>query len=184
MPAESRSHRTLRCFLALFVFAAIGPLSPWASRAQESSHSVLIKNAREALRKAKKETQSESGLHTLLGISCSSVADPEAQKDCWQAERAAFLYNKYVTEHNESIFFWQHMSTRIIFFVVLSLVGTGIYFAWVQFHSGDRSQTHVLEISLQGIKVTSPFLGLVILTLSLAFFYLYLVYVYPIKDLM
>jgi hypothetical protein len=36
--------------------------------------------------------------------------------------------------------------------------------------------------SLKGIKVSSPILGVVILTISLAFFYLYLVYVYPIKD--
>ena len=39
-----------------------------------------------------------------------------------------------------------------------------------------------LEISAKGIVVNSSVLGVVILTLSLAFFYLYLVYVYPIND--
>lgn len=39
-----------------------------------------------------------------------------------------------------------------------------------------------LEISAKGVIVNSSVLGVVILTLSLAFFYLYLVYVYPIND--
>ena len=40
-----------------------------------------------------------------------------------------------------------------------------------------------LEASLQGIKVTSPILGVIILALSFLFFYLYLKYVYPINEI-
>jgi hypothetical protein len=39
-----------------------------------------------------------------------------------------------------------------------------------------------LEISAKGIIVNSSVLGVVVLALSLAFFYLYLVYVYPIHE--
>lgn len=42
--------------------------------------------------------------------------------------------------------------------------------------------TH-LEASLQGIKVSSPVLGVIILALSFLFFYLYLKYVYPINEI-
>jgi hypothetical protein len=40
-----------------------------------------------------------------------------------------------------------------------------------------------LEISKSGVKVSSPILGVIILVISLAFFYLYLVYVYPIEEI-
>jgi hypothetical protein len=39
------------------------------------------------------------------------------------------------------------------------------------------------EASAKGIKVSSPVLGVIILVISLAFFYLYLVYVYPISEI-
>jgi hypothetical protein len=39
-----------------------------------------------------------------------------------------------------------------------------------------------LELSTTGLKVSSPVLGVVILALSLGFFYLYLVYAYPIQE--
>ena len=39
-----------------------------------------------------------------------------------------------------------------------------------------------LEASAQGIKVSSPVLGVIILSLSLLFFYLYLSFVYPIQE--
>ena len=81
------------------------------------------------------------------------------------------------------MFAWQHFSTRVIFFVVLLLVGTGIFFAWVQFQHGKVAERHELEIGVKGLRISSPVLGLVILVISLAFFYLYLVYVYPIHEL-
>jgi hypothetical protein len=82
---------------------------------------------------------------------------------------------------------------RIIFTVVIVLVFAGIGFAAMQFYvglkrsrtsdAGPRSDITELEASLKGIRVSSPVLGVVILTLSLAFFYLYLAYVYPISEI-
>jgi len=88
--------------------------------------------------------------------------------------------------HQRRVFQWQLFSSKIIFVIVLVLVAAGIYFAAVQFHHGLRSgrtgtDSTEIEASLKGIKVSSPVLGVIILTLSLAFFYLYLVYVYPIE---
>lgn len=37
--------------------------------------------------------------------------------------------------------------------------------------------------SLKGLSVKSPVLGVITLAISLAFFYLYLVFVYPIEDI-
>jgi cation transport ATPase len=51
----------------------------------------------------------------------------------------------------------------------------------------QRADTSVavteLELGPTGIKITSPVLGVVILGLSLGFFYLYLKYVYPITNI-
>lgn len=96
-------------------------------------------------------------------------------------------------EHRLEVFEWQLLSSKVIFIVVLLLVFSGIYFAAIQFHSELRrkqnqkgSEPHLdpteLEINTKGIKVRSSVLGVIILVISLAFFYVYLVHVYPIKD--
>lgn len=103
--------------------------------------------------------------------------------------QAYYDYRTTGLTHRREVFEWQLFSAKIIFLVVLVLVAAGIYFAAVQFHSGMRSggkqedipQTE-FEASLKGVKVSSPILGVIILSLSLAFFYLYLIYVYPIED--
>ncbi len=105
-------------------------------------------------------------------------------------QRAWQAYYSYRTDgyaHRQAVFEWQDVSTKITFFVVIGLVLVGVYFAAVQFHVGMRAgrksgEAGEVEISLKGIKVRSPVLGVIVLTISLAFFYLYLVYVYPIEN--
>ena len=156
---------------------------------------------REFLRQAGTDTtlSAELGSRILPRVWCGDVDDEETQARCWEAYRASLDYYATGLEHRARVFAWQHLSTRVIFFVVLGLVAVGIYFAWAQFQRGlsqPMTQTkqatevtavtpsaHELEISPKGIRVSSPVLGVVILALSLAFFYLYLVYVYPIREI-
>lgn len=116
---------------------------------------------------------------------CEEIkSDEETARICWEAYRAGLAYYEWGLSHREDVLWWQHISTRAIFFVVLVLVGIGVFFAWVQFRSGLSSETsHEVEVSLKGIKVSSPVLGVIILTLSLVFFYLYLRYVYPVQEI-
>ena len=95
-------------------------------------------------------------------------------------------------QHRKKVFKWQLFSSKIIFAVVLILVFAGIYFAAIQFHIGvkqakensrDFNDHTEITASMKGIKVSSPVLGVIILVISLAFFYLYLVYVFPIEDI-
>ena len=68
------------------------------------------------------------------------------------------------------------------------------YFSWVQFKTGirekektgkgDRQEVTELSASPKGIRISSPVLGVIILTISLLFFYLYLVYVFPIEEIL
>ncbi len=105
--------------------------------------------------------------------------------------QAYYAYRKTGYEHRLGVFAWQSLSTKVIFVVVLLLVLAGIYFAAIQFHAGLRRRDGVdaapaeeteLSLSLSEVKVRSPVLGVIILTISLAFFYLYLVHVYPIRN--
>ncbi len=112
-----------------------------------------------------------------------------ATAEAYQATlRAYFAYRKAGYDQRLGVFDWQDLSTKIIFFVVLLLVLAGIYFAAIQFHSGLRRRDGAapeeteLSLSLREVKVRSPVLGVIILTISLAFFYLYLVHVYPIRN--
>lgn len=123
--------------------------------------------------------------------------------DCTQADettvgayqgalREYYNYRKSGLIHRQRVFEWQHYSSIAIFFVVLVLVGVGIYFAAIQFHrelgraspegKSEPVKSTELEASLQGVKVSSPILGVIILVISLAFFYLYLTFVYPIHE--
>ncbi|MET0621610.1 MAG: hypothetical protein ABW250_01385 [Pyrinomonadaceae bacterium] len=147
----------------------------------------------------------------------------DSTKEAYQnALRAYYEYQRSGLEHRRSVFAWQLLSSRIIFFTVIALVLSGVYFSGVQFHNSlpprragqmktrrkIKSETDPplvhgtaapaeklveeatvefpttqLEASLQGIKVSSPILGVIILALSFLFFYLYLKYVYPINEI-
>jgi len=134
--------------------------------------------------------------------------DNKTREKYLETLRANYEYHLQGYRQRMKAFEWQHLSSQIIFVFVLMLVFIGVGFAAVQFYIGlprskpsklianesdtskagtdvEKSQVkevNQIEISLQGVKVSSPILGVVILIISLAFFYLYLVYVYPLND--
>jgi hypothetical protein len=127
--------------------------------------------------------------------------DRDTQEKYLEVYRGYLEYRLSGYQHRKAIFTWQLFSSKCIFVVVVLLVLTGIYFSWLQFRlalkkAGDqhgRQQPTAgtepvvvteIEASAKGLKVSSPVLGVIILTLSLLFFYLYLVHVYPISDIL
>lgn len=103
-----------------------------------------------------------------------------------EALRAYYDYRTQGYDHRMRVFEWQLFSSRIIFVVVILLVLAGVYFSGVQFHTGLRAKrdptVSEVEATVRGVKVTSSTLGVVILVISLVFFYLYLAFVYPITE--
>lgn len=107
-----------------------------------------------------------------------------------QALTAYYQYRIDGYRHRGNVFRWQLLSSRIIFVMVILLVVAGVYFSWLQFRaalksgagSGEAQET-TFEASASGFKISSPVLGVIILAISLAFFYLYLVHVYPITEI-
>jgi hypothetical protein len=120
----------------------------------------------------------------------------EKQDRFQETLRAYYDYRRSGYDHRRSVFEWQLVSTKIIFVVLLTLVFAGICFAAIQFHHGLRKRGTGTEeekpdvtefvFSLKEFKVRSPVLGVIVRTLSLGFFYLYLVqylvYVYSIEN--
>ncbi len=121
-----------------------------------------------------------------------TTLDGPTQQKYLDALKEYYQYRISGYGHRQHVFEWQLLSSKVIFVVVLVLVAAGIYFSAIQFHAGLRrppgtptAAEDVTEItaSLKEIKVRSPVLGVVTLVISLAFFYLYLVYVYPIEEI-
>jgi hypothetical protein len=63
------------------------------------------------------------------------------------ALRAQFEYQRTKMEHRANVFAWQLFSNRIIFFTVIILVLSGVYFSGVQFHSSMRANRIARELS-------------------------------------
>lgn len=146
---------------------------------------------------------SEAGAPYLPRVWCGEISDEPTKDVCWKAYRASLGYYETGLTHRTRVFEWQHTSTVIIFWVVVGLVAAGLFFAWLQFKAALHPQpskpqntdapeivavsagpgVSTVEFGKEGFKVSSPVLGVIILALSLGFFYLYLVYAYPIHEL-
>ncbi len=183
----------------MLVFAlAISALSAYSQTTEntDNSDSPLVKGAAQMMSPVpgqEEQSREEGEERTITEIWCADIDDEPTRNVCWESYRSSFDYYIKGHKHRTKVFAWQFNSGRIIFVVVLMLVAIGIYFAWVQFKLDtgvDKQDTrkgegkeHTVELSTSGIKVSSPVLGVIILVLSLAFFYLYLVFVYPIAEI-
>lgn len=143
------------------------------------------------------------------GVSLAEL-DESTKEKYFESLQEYFQYRISGYQHRKKVFEWQLRSSIIIFIVVVFLVSAGIYFSWLQFRQSLESrrtkalrqerqnetaakgtndvvtkdmEATKLEVSSKGIKVSSPILGVIILIISLLFFYLYLVYVYPIEEI-
>ena len=101
-------------------------------------------------------------------------------------------YYVWALKNRESVIERQQVKGSVIFALVVLLVLAGLAFSAIQFRIALKSvkrknapapELTSFKASLAGIEVSSSILGIVILTLSLAFFYLYLTNVYPLVSL-
>lgn len=115
----------------------------------------------------------------------------------WQREFARDSWN------------WHLGSTKLLMAVVLAIVAFGLFITYIQFTRDTTALTRAgakrlvkaknekkgeegtddendarstLKIGLDGLEITSQVIGLLVLALSLAFFYLYIKDVYPMQE--
>ena len=139
-------------------------------------------------------------IHFLLLLTCfflispaiskNNVADnmqkllEERAKDSeYVNAKTVYAYNVFALKHNREVLEFQLFSSKILFVIVLTVIGMGLLFSAFQFwkkDSPDEKGTS-LEIGMSGVKISSDILGLLILVISLAFFYIYLNNVYPVN---
>lgn len=129
--------------------------------------------------------------------------DAETRAAYLAAVRAYYDYRTHGLRHRSGVFAWQLVSSKVIFVVVVLLVLSGVYFSGVQFHTtlrawklaaarqeeggtaaGPAPLGGELEAGVDRLKVSSPVLGVIILALSFLFFYLYIVHVHPIEEIL
>ena len=101
-------------------------------------------------------------------------------------------YYLWALQNRRAIISRQQSTGNIIFILVVVLVLSGLSFSAIQFYIALKSvkkrstveNTNTsIKASLSGIEVSSSVLGVIVLTISIAFFYLYLSRVYPIVSL-
>ncbi len=99
-------------------------------------------------------------------------------------------YYEWALQNRQKIIDHQQITGSIIFILVVLLVLCGLLFSAIQFYIALKGANRKIllpdtsiKASLSGIEVSSSVLGVIILTLSIAFFYLYLIKVYPLVSL-
>lgn len=119
----------------------------------------------------------------------SAIQQRELEEHRFYAKQ--YQYYQKSLDHRYATFSWQATSTKLIFLLVIGIVLCGLLFSFIHFKNALKqheknpnltAEASSLEVSMQGVKINSSVIGLIILALSLGFFYLYLVYVYPINQ--
>lgn len=85
-------------------------------------------------------------------------------------------------EHRRRTVEWTLITSRFMFALVAIITLSGVVMAWVAVARGQQGETS-LKLSRDGIEVKSPIIGLMILTLSLGFLYLYATVVFPVAEI-
>ncbi|MFZ5965084.1 hypothetical protein ACOXXX_19235 [Thalassococcus sp. BH17M4-6] len=166
--------------IATLLALAITPL-----RAQDDDGQSRLPGLAEQLAQANAESGGPQPEVLFPTLPENFVADDATLNKIQASVQGYYDYRTRQYQHRLDIFRWQHVSSQIIFGIVVLIVLAGLYFSWMQFRAaeqGTKLGVTSLEASDGGFKVTSPVLGVIILVLSLAFFYLYLIYVYPVTD--
>lgn len=179
----SLNHAGRKILLAIVLLCLGMPVS-----AQEAESSVETRQ--QQLRDMMANTDADPARPEALP---GASGDPQTRALYETALQDYYRYRSDGLQHRRSVFAWQLFSAKLIFVVVLLLVTCGVVFAAIQFRhglqqsgdsSGDNSGMGTqMELSAEGVKISSPVLGVIILFISLAFFYLYLVYIYPIENI-
>lgn len=101
-------------------------------------------------------------------------------------------YYRWALQNRRQIISRQQFTGNIIFIMVVVLVLSGLLFSAIQFYIAIKSlkkrsslanTSTSFKASLSGIEVSSSVLGVIVLTISVVFFYLYLSKVYPLVSL-
>ena len=138
--------------------------------------------------------------------SLTNSATEQVENYSSNLEREQYEYEIWLIRYNKKIYEYQHTSSKVLLGISVIVLTCGLYFSYMQFkdrtkirnidvvnnnqnsendekllEKGDDSKTS-LKIGAAGIEISSSIIGLLILCVSLAFFYLYISNIYPIEN--
>jgi hypothetical protein len=106
-----------------------------------------------------------------------------------QATYAEFYYSTYAPEiarASVDLYNWQNHANEVLLWVVSALTLSGVALAAAQLYWSFKAQiapgNSGIETSPGSVKLTSPFVGVIILFLSFSFYSLFVFQVYTIRD--
>lgn len=95
-------------------------------------------------------------------------------------------YKKKELDIIQEAFEWQANASVVLLYLVVFIALIGIIFSgiqlWKAYKLSDPQTETTLEVSAGKIRITSSIVGIIILTISLGFMYLFLQEVYPIRE--
>jgi len=102
--------------------------------------------------------------------------------------KAKLEWATYTIENAKRVFTMHYWTSILVFVVVISIVIFSLFLSWLQFVKDLKTgptkiEMNEIAINKEGIKLKSSVIGVIILVISLGFFYLYLKYVYPVTFL-
>ena len=105
-----------------------------------------------------------------------------------RVEEAKVNYKIFALNHAKCLYKFQFIMTIVIFILVLAIVAFGMYLSYLQFSKdyikdNEKSTATNLKIGLTQLEISSNIIGLVILVISLAFFFIFVTKIYEITDI-
>lgn len=94
-------------------------------------------------------------------------------------------YNRRSMKHRLTSLWTQYALSLLIFILVVAIVSFGIAMSYKQFSKSekDADKTTTIKFGQYGVEVSTSITGVVVLLISLIFFYLYLAVVFPIREI-
>lgn len=148
------------------------------------------------------ETRAKPMPPAMAPCSIAGIADPVLAQDlqaaCIADLKHAFAYTAQMRDHNVKLYRWQAEASDdmriLVWVVVLAGIAMAIYqlavIMQIELWRARRRKPveapilgeQSLELGLGKVQITSSVTGVIVLALSIAFLYLYLTEVYPIKP--
>ena len=91
-------------------------------------------------------------------------------------------YDLWSLEHRSHVLFLQNIYTAITLTIGVIVLLVGLAFAAIELRQGKDSE-NTIKIGASGLEVSSKFVGIVVLALSLGFSYLFLEKAYPVSEI-
>jgi hypothetical protein len=126
-------------------------------------------------------------LQTANATSQATSFDPDLRPAYVEAKKKEYEYISKLMELNVEAFNAQRWSAYAILFLVVVVVISGISFSgfqlWKSISVAGVQTSNELELSASKVRITSSVVGIVVLTISLAFLYIYTMQIYQIRIL-